>query len=60
MLKIGDKIIISKGRLKGERGRVEGTTNLNMDYRLIVRRDNKKARDKCLAFRPHELRKLRK
>lgn len=52
-MKIWDKVTISKGRLKGEVVTIVGTTNLNMDHRIIVRRT--KGRDKIMGFRPDEL-----
>ena len=55
---LGDIVIITKGRLKGERGTVIGETNLNMDYRIIVSRHNKRARDKTMGFYRDELRKV--
>lgn len=54
--KLGDKITITRGRLKGEKGVIIGTTNLNMWFRYIVRRKNKKARDKIMGFTRKELR----
>ena len=57
-MKVGDKIIITKGRLKGEKGAVIGTTNLNMNHRIIVFRHNRKARDKTMGFYRDELRVL--
>lgn len=53
MMKIGEKITISKGRLKGEKVTVIGTTDLNMEHKIIVHRT--KGRDKIMGFRPDEL-----
>ena len=52
-----DKVRVSKGRLKGETGTLIGETNLNMDHRLIVRRDNPRARAgyKTMGFHKDEL-----
>lgn len=52
-MKIGAKLTISKGRLKGEIITVIGTTNLNMDHRIIIRRT--KGRDRILGLSPDEL-----
>lgn len=52
-MKIGNKLTISKGRLKGEIVTMIGTTDLNMEHRIIVRRT--KGRDKIMGFRPDEL-----
>lgn len=57
---LGDKVEIIKGRLKGETGKVIGKTNLNMDYRIIVLRDNNRARDISLGFYPEQLRRIDK
>lgn len=53
-MRVGDKIIISKGRLKGQKGTVIGTTNLNMEHKIIVRR--LEGRNKIMGFRTDELR----
>lgn len=58
--KVGDKVTIIAGRLKGETGVVIGETNLNMEYRIIVRRDNPRARDGVLGFEPHRIQKERR
>ena len=50
-----DKVIVIKGPLKGETGTVIGETNLNMDYRIIVCRDNPRARDQNVGFYREEL-----
>jgi len=52
-MKIGAKLTISKGRLKGEIVTVIGTTDLNMEHRIIVSRT--KGRDRILGLRPDEL-----
>ena len=57
-MEIFDKIIISKGRLKGQKGVIIGTTDLNMSHKFIVRR--KKGRDKIMGFKQDELRKALK
>ena len=54
-MKIGGKITISKGRLKEESGTIIGSTDLNMEHRLIVRRE--RGRDKIMGFREDELSK---
>lgn len=54
MMQTGDKTIISKGQLKGERVTVIGITDLNMEHKIIVRR--KKGRNKIMGFRLNELR----
>ncbi len=54
-MKVYSKIRITKGRLKGETGTVIGDTCLNMDYRIIVFRDNSRARDKIMGFYRDEL-----
>jgi len=56
-MEIGDKIRISKGRLKGQKGVIIGTTDLNMNHRIIVRRV--KGRNKIMGFRPDDLSKPR-
>ena len=50
-----DRVVVIKGRLKGETGTVIGETSLNMDHRVIVRRDNPRARDKNMGFYRSEL-----
>ncbi len=55
--KMFDKVVICKGRLKGETGVIIGTSNLNMRFVIIVRRDNKKARDVTMGFKPCDLTK---
>lgn len=57
-IKIRDKKTISKGRLKGEIVTIIGTTDLNMEHRIIVRRV--KGKDKIMGFRPDELTKAQK
>lgn len=58
-MKLWDKVIIAKGRLKREVGIIIGTTNLNMEHRLIVRREKGRAGHKIMGFREDEL-KLRR
>ncbi len=53
--KVFDKVVILSGRLKGETGVILGITNLNMEYLIIVRRDNKRARIDSMGFRPREI-----
>ena len=53
------KVEITKGRLKGETGMAIGDTCLNMDYRVIVFRDNPRARDKILGFSPGALKEVK-
>lgn len=57
--KRGVKVEITKGRLKGETGIALGETNLNMDYRVIVLRDNPYACDKIMGFSPDRLEVLK-
>lgn len=52
-MKTGDKVTISKGRLKGEIVIIIGTTDLNMEHRIIARRA--KGRNKIIGFKPDEL-----
>jgi len=52
-MKVGDKVTITKGWLKSEEVTILGTTDLNMDHRLIVRR--KKGRNKIMGFHLDEL-----
>lgn len=52
-MKIGAKIVITKGRLKGERGIVIGTSDLNMEHKIVIRRE--KGRNKIMGFRRDEL-----
>ncbi len=54
-LKVWDEVRIIKGGLKGEAGCVVGTTDLNMDHRIIVHRRNPRARDKIMGFYRDEL-----
>ena len=55
----GDRVIIIKGRLKGEKGKVIGESNLNMEHKIIVYRENKRAKIgyKAMGFARDELRK---
>jgi len=53
--KYGRRIVICKGRLRGEKGKMIGETNLNMEYRIIVLRDNPRIRDKIMGFYRKEL-----
>ena len=46
------KVRITKGRLKGETGTAIGDSNLNMEYVIIISRDNKKARNPIMGFAP--------
>ena len=55
MMELWDKVIISKGRLKGEQGIVIGFSNIGMDYKIIVRRANQRARNKIMGFSEDEL-----
>ncbi len=50
-----EPVRIIRGRLKGETGMAIGDTNLNMDYRVIVFRDNPRARNKTMGFYPDEI-----
>ena len=50
-----DKVSIIKGRLTGETGMVIGTSDLNYDHVIIVRRDNPRARNTIMGFKRHEL-----
>lgn len=52
-MKIWDKVTILKGRLKSEIVTIIGTTDLNMEHRIIVRRT--KGRNKIMGFRPVDL-----
>ena len=54
---VGDRVVIIKGRLKGEKGRVIGESNLNMEHKIIVFRDNKRARNSVMGFARTELAK---
>ena len=40
MFKVWDKVVVVKGRLKGETGVVIGFSDLNMEHIVIVARDN--------------------
>ena len=53
----GDRIVICKGRLKGETGKVIGESNLNMEHKIIVHRDKGKAGHKVMGFARNELTK---
>ncbi len=53
----GDRVVIIKGRLKGEKGKVIGESNLNMEHVIIVSRENKKARNPVMGFAPDRLAK---
>ncbi len=52
---VWDRVEVVKGRLKGEKGVVQGFSDLNMRHVVIVRRENKRARNKTLGFRSDEL-----
>ncbi len=54
-MKVRDKVKITKGRLKGEICTVIGTTDLNMDHRIIVSRHNPLARDTIMGFGEYKL-----
>lgn len=54
-MKIHDKVVITSGRLKGETGWVIGFSNLNMEHKIIVHRDNQRARDPVMGFTRKEL-----
>ena len=54
--KVRDKVVVTKGRLKGETGTVIGFSDLNMEHVVIVRRDNQRARNNSLGFSANELR----
>ncbi len=49
-MKVGTKVEIIKDRLKGEKGTVVGTSDLNMEHKIIVSRENPKARDPIMGF----------
>lgn len=51
----GDRIVICKGRLKGETGKVIGESNLNMEHKIIVHRDKGRAGHRVLGFARKEL-----
>lgn len=53
----GDRIVICKGRLRGETGKVIGESNLNMAHKIIVYRDKGKTGHKVMGFAPKELTK---
>ena len=53
----GDRIVICKGRLKGETGKVIGESNLNMDHKIIVHRDKGRVRHRIMGFACDELTK---
>ncbi len=53
----GDRIIICKGRLKGETGKVMGESNLNMEHKIIVHRDKGRAGHRVMGFACKELAK---
>ena len=53
----GDKIVICKGRLKGETGKVIGESNLNMDHKIIVHRDKGRVGYRVMGFAHNELAK---
>ena len=52
---VDDRVVIIKGRLKGEKGEVIGESNLNMEHKTIVHRE--KGRDRVMGFARDELRK---
>jgi len=52
----GQKVIITKGRLRGETGVTEGgRTSANYESMIYVRRDNPKARNKIVQVIKHWL-----
>jgi len=53
--KYGRLVIINKGRLRGEEGKMVGETNLNMDHRILVYRYNPRARNKVMKKKKKEL-----
>lgn len=55
-VKINDKMVICKGRLKGEVVTVIGESNLNMEQVIIVSRT--KGRKRTMGFVPSWLRKM--
>lgn len=54
-MRVHDKVVIVSGRLKGETGWVIGFSNLNMEHKIIVHRDNQRARDPVMGFARNEL-----
>lgn len=58
-MEIYDKVVIVAGRLKGETGTVIGYSDLNMEHKIIVRRDNQRARNPSMGFRQDELQPLK-
>lgn len=54
-MKTGDKVVIISGRLKGETGIVVGTSDLNMEHTIIVRRANQRARNSNMGFSKEKL-----
>ena len=51
--KFGQKVTVCRGRFKGETVMMIGETNLNMDHRIICRRE--KGRDKMVGIYPDNL-----
>jgi hypothetical protein len=55
---VGQRVRIIGTRLKGETAEVIGDSNLNMNYVVVVRRDNPRARKPILAFAPKWLSRI--
>ena len=53
----GDRVVICKGRLKGETGKVIGKSNLNMEHKIIVHRDKGRPGRRVMGFACEELAK---
>ena len=51
----GDRIVVCRGRLKGEKGKVIGKSNLNMEHKIIVHRDKGRIGHKIMGFSRIEL-----
>ena len=54
---VGDRVVICKGRLKGETGKVIGESNLNMEHKIIVHREKGRPGHKVMGFARTELAK---
>jgi ribosomal protein L24 len=54
-MKVHDRVVIIFGRLKGETGWVIGFSDLNMEHKIIVHRDNQRAREPVMGFNKDEL-----
>jgi hypothetical protein len=60
VFKLWDKAIIRAGRLKGEKVTVIGSTDLNMDHRVIVRREHRRRRrNLIMGFHTYDLQKCK-